>query len=67
MITRGGINLDMSEFAWNNIFKDCENEKKAEKILETLSGMSVISAKELLETCKKLIERSIVGNCGNAA
>lgn len=62
MITRGGINLDMSEFAWNNIFKDCEKEKKAETILETLSGMSIISAKELLETCKKLIERSIVGN-----
>lgn len=62
MITRGGINLDMSEVAWNNIFKACEKEKKAEKILETLSGMSVISAKELLETCKRLIERSIVGN-----
>ncbi len=62
MITRGGINLGMSEQAWDGIFKDDENEKKAEKILETLSGMSVISAKDLLETCKKLIERSIVGN-----
>ncbi len=62
MITRGGINLGMSEQAWNGIFKDGENKKKAEKILETLSGMSVISAKEMLETCKKLIERSIVGN-----
>ncbi len=61
MITRGGINLDMSEQAWDGIFKDGENEKKAEKILETLSGMGVLSAKEMLDTCKKLVERAVVG------
>lgn len=63
MITRGGINLDISENAWEAILAHFkfEDEKRAEKILESLSGMSVSSAKELLDICKKLIERSIVG------
>lgn len=57
MISRGGINLDISEAGWDNL----KDKERAEKILKVLSGMSVSSAKEMLDSCKNIIERAIVG------
>lgn len=57
MINRGGIDLDISENGWNNL----RDKERAEKILEALSGMSVSSAQELLDDCKRIIERAIIG------
>ena len=59
MITRGGINLNISESNWDSLFKSLDEKERAEKILNALSGMTVFSAKGILDTCKKLIEFTI--------
>ena len=48
MVKRGGLELAMPEAVWEHMFKEPEEQKKAETILQTLDGMSIASAKELL-------------------
>ena len=49
LINKGKLHLDISESVWDRMFKSDEDKKKAETILQTLTGMSIISAKELLD------------------
>ena len=60
MINKGKIDLDISESIWDRMFKTNEEKEKAETILQTLTGMSIISAKELLEKCKECLESVII-------
>lgn len=45
MVKRGGLELAMPEAVWEHMFKEPEEQKKAETILQTLDGMSIASAK----------------------
>lgn len=63
MITRGGLAFAISESVWNSTFRDCEEQKKAETILQTLDGMSIASAKELLAKCGRCLETMIICSC----
>ncbi len=60
MINKGKLRLDISESVWDRMFKSDEDKKKAETILQTLTGMSIISAKELLDKCKECLETLII-------
>lgn len=60
LINKGKLHLDISESVWDRMFKSDEDKKKAETILQTLTGMSIISAKELLDKCKECLETLII-------
>ncbi len=60
MITRGGLTLGISESVWKQAFKDDETQKKAEAILQTLGGMSIASAKELLTMCGRCLDTLVI-------
>ena len=60
MITRGGLAFEISESVWNSTFRDHEEQKKAETILQTLGGMSIASAKELLTKCGQCLDTLVI-------
>lgn len=60
MITRGGLTLNIPESLWNSTFRDYEEQKKAETILQTLGGMSIVSAKELLTKCGRCLDTLVI-------
>ena len=43
--------------------KEIEEQKKAETILQTLDGMSIASAKELLNKCEQCLGTLIIRSC----
>lgn len=55
MVKHGGLELAMTEAVWEHTFKELEEQKKAETILQTLDGMSIASAKELLNKCEQCL------------
>ena len=63
MVKRGGLELAMPEAVWVHMFKDPEEQKKAETILQTLDGMSIASAKELLNKCEQCLGTLIIRSC----
>ncbi len=63
MVKRGGLELAMPEAVWEHMFKEPEEQKKAETILQTLDGMSIASAKELLTKCKQCLGTLIIRSC----
>lgn len=63
MIKRGGLELAMPETVWEHTFKEPEEQKKAETILQTLDGMSIASAKELLNKCEQCLGTLIIRSC----
>ena len=48
---------------WEHTFKELEEQKKAETILQTLDGMSIASAKELLNKCEQCLGTLIIRSC----
>ena len=60
MVKRGGLELAMPEAVWEHMFKEPEEQKKAETILQTLDGMSIASAKELLNKCEQCLGTLII-------
>nr|DAU17676.1 MAG TPA: hypothetical protein [Caudoviricetes sp.] len=63
MVKRGGLELAMPEAVWEHMFKEPEEQKKAETILQTLDGMSIASAKELLNKCEQCLGTLIIRSC----
>ena len=63
MVKRGCLELAMPEAVWELIFKEPEEQKKAETILQTLDGMSIASAKELLNKCEQCLGTLIIRSC----
>lgn len=63
MVKRGGLELEMPETVWEHMFKEPEEQKKAETILQTLDGMSIASAKELLNKCEQCLGTLIIRSC----
>lgn len=63
MVKRGGLELAMPEAVWEHTFKEPEEQKKAETILQTLDGMSIASAKELLNKCEQCLGTLIIRSC----
>lgn len=63
MVKRGGLELAMTEAVWEHTFKELEEQKKAETILQTLDGMSIASAKELLNKCEQCLGTLIIRSC----
>ena len=63
MVKRGGLELAMPETVWEHMFKEPEEPKKAETILQTLDGMSIASAKELLNKCEQCLGTLIIRSC----
>lgn len=63
MVKRGGLELAMPEAVWEHTFKELEEQKKAETILQTLDGMSIASAKELLNKCEQCLGTLIIRSC----
>ena len=63
MVKRGGLELAMPEAVWEHMFKEPEEQKKAETILQTLDGMSIASAKELLTKCERCLGTLIIRSC----
>ena len=63
MVKRGGLELAMPEAVWEHTFKEPEEQKKAETILQTLDGMSIASAKELLTKCEQCLGTLIIRSC----
>lgn len=63
MVKRGGLELAMPETVWEPMFKEPEEQKKAETILQTLDGMSIASAKELLNKCEQCLGTLIIRSC----
>lgn len=63
MTKHGGLELEMSENVWEHTFNDTEEQKKAETILQTLDGMSIASAKELLTKCEQCLGTLIIRSC----
>ena len=53
----------MTEAVWEHTFKELEEQKKAETILQTLDGMSIASAKELLNKCEQCLGTLIIRSC----
>lgn len=62
-VKRGGLPLEMSETVWAHTFKGEVEQKKAETILQTLDGMSIASAKEMLAKCERCLEMLIIHSC----
>ncbi len=62
-ITKGKLELGMSERGWERMFMGDERQKRAETILQTLAGMSIVSAKQLLDDCKQCLEALIIAPC----
>ncbi len=60
MIIKGGLQLGISENKWENAFSGNDDKEKAEKILQTLTGMSIFSASSLLDKCKELLKTVII-------
>ncbi len=60
MITKGGLKLGISEKTWEHAFSSSEDKEKAEKILQTLAGMSIFSASNLLDECKLCLKTVII-------
>ena len=52
-----------TEAVWEHMFKEPEEQKKAETILQTLDGMSIASAKELLNKCEQCLGTLIIRSC----
>ena len=63
MVKRGGLELAMPETVWEHMFKEPKEQKKAETILQTLDGMSIASAKELLNKCEQCLGTLIIRSC----
>ena len=63
MVKRGGLELAMPEAVWEHMFKEPEEQKKAETILQTLDGMSIASAKEVLNKCEQCLGTLIIRSC----
>ena len=63
MVKHGGLELAMTEAVWEHTFKEPEEQKKAETILQTLDGMSIASAKELLNKCEQCLGTLIIRSC----
>ncbi|HBM32189.1 MAG: hypothetical protein ACLVFU_01410 [Eggerthellaceae bacterium] len=63
MVKHGGLELAMTEAVWEHTFKELEEQKKAETILQTLDGMSIASAKELLNKCEQCLGTLIIRSC----
>ena len=63
MVKRGGLELAMPEAVWEHMFKEPEEQKKAETILQTLDGMSIASAKDLLNKCEQCLGTLIIRSC----
>ena len=63
MVKCGGLELAMPENVWEHMFKEPEEQKKAETILQTLDGMSIASAKELLNKCEQCLGTLIIRSC----
>ena len=63
MVKHGGLELAMTEAVWEHTFKELEEQKKAETILQTLDGMSIASAKELLNKCEQCLGTLIISYC----
>ena len=60
LIVKSKLRFEISESVWDHMFKSDEDKEKAETILQTLTGMSIISAKELLDKCKECLETLII-------
>ena len=60
MVKHGGLELAMTEAVWEHTFKELEEQKKAETILQSLDGMSIASAKELLNKCEQCLGTLII-------
>ena len=63
MVKHGGLELAMTEAVWEHTFEELEEQKKAETILQTLDGMSIASAKELLNKCEQCLGTLIIRSC----
>ena len=63
MVKHGGLELAMTEAVWEHTFKELEEQKKAETIHQTLDGMSIASAKELLNKCEQCLGTLIIRSC----
>ena len=66
MVKRGGLELAMPEAVWEHMFKEPEEQKKAETILQTLDGMSIASAKELLNKCEQCLGTLIIRSASSS-
>lgn len=64
-ISYGGLDLNIPESLWTKTFRTTDEQKKAEAILQTLDGMSVASAKELLVKCANCLDTLVIRSCGS--
>lgn len=58
-----GLNINCSEEEWEHTFYSSEDKARAEKILRTLAGMDIFSARELLESCKQCLLKTVIREC----
>lgn len=61
----GGLDLKITDWMWEHTFRSGDEQKKAEAILQTLDGMSVASAKELLVKCARCLDALVIRSCGS--
>lgn len=64
VVIKGKLKLNISQGTWDRTFGgDGEDSKKAETILQTLAGMSIASAKRLLDNCKDCLDLLLIDPC----